>query len=44
MKTTKKKQFVVSGISFLGDVNLSNITVLASSVKIDKIGNGGGGG
>jgi hypothetical protein len=40
MKTTSKEQFVVNGISFAGDANLSNVAILTDV----KIGRGGGGG
>jgi prepilin-type N-terminal cleavage/methylation domain-containing protein len=40
MKTTNKEQFVVNGISFAGNANLSNISIL-TNVKIDKGGGGG---
>jgi prepilin-type N-terminal cleavage/methylation domain-containing protein/prepilin-type processing-associated H-X9-DG protein len=40
MKTTSKEQFVVNGISFAGDANLSNVAIL-TNVKIDKWGGGG---
>jgi hypothetical protein len=39
MKTTNKEQFVVNEISFAGNANLSNVSIL-TDVKIDK---GGGG-
>jgi hypothetical protein len=40
MKTTNKEQFVVNGIGFAVNANLSNVAILTDV----KIGNGGGGG
>jgi prepilin-type N-terminal cleavage/methylation domain-containing protein/prepilin-type processing-associated H-X9-DG protein len=40
MKTTSKEQFVVNGISFAENANLSNVAILTDV----KIGKGGGGG
>jgi hypothetical protein len=38
MKTTIKEQFVANGISFTGNANLSNVSILTDV----KIGKGGG--